>query len=361
MKRLTVFGLMTLALAATLLIGAGGWDDSRKIDPHSHENIPFAVVKDESGANDSVYYGELVKEPYSDRYLLVVNGDCDNAIDSSIIDTITLTLCPGPGTYQVKGYRPFGGDLDTFVYTCTTNTLGEFSVKLDSITRGGAVLLRLHQLSSSSIDTSRLLVHYDSATYYVNGRKLAIDRFGRIHVCYNDKSGSTYSVWYANSDDGGSTWRRQKIADNALCPAIAIDTFGIPWVSYMTYPDMDTMRIWSEGFYDILRASKTIISNAPAIALDFKQGVGVVYYSSRVTQLMDLAVLELPSLKTIHLENLSTGPFGGPLSCCITSEGHGLALGRRIASGKFQDDLSRQESYLIPDYNEYISYRWGAR
>lgn len=57
MKRITIFGLVTLAVTATLLLAAGGWDDSRNIDPHSHENIPFAVVNRVWGNAKKVYFG----------------------------------------------------------------------------------------------------------------------------------------------------------------------------------------------------------------------------------------------------------------------------------------------------------------
>lgn len=62
MKRQAILGVVLLALSSVLLIGAGEKDDSGNLDPHSHKNVPFAVVKNETGANEKIYYGELAYE-----------------------------------------------------------------------------------------------------------------------------------------------------------------------------------------------------------------------------------------------------------------------------------------------------------
>ena len=328
MKRITAFGLMTLALAATLLIGAGDWNNDRNIDPHSHENIPFAVVKSASGANN-IQFGELTYG--SERYLVVINADCDNAVSST--KTISLTLCPGPGRYRVDIFKVVlqSGNpvLDsTGIGPNNTNTSGELPSFDVTLGRGQAALIHIDPVTPTS--SFQLTLNYKKATYAVNGRKIAIDKFGRVHVCYTDSldEDDNPSVWYAVSDDEGSTWQKQKVADNAYVPTIGVDTFGVPWVSYMT-TDQRNLYLWSEGYYERIMhvSSGHEISNAPAVALDFDQSVGVVYYSSRNTKEMDMIAFELPSVKKLYAKT-TTESFGiGPISCCIGNPlGSGVAV-----------------------------------
>ncbi|TKJ38459.1 hypothetical protein CEE36_10665, partial [candidate division TA06 bacterium B3_TA06] len=347
MRRITIFGLLTLAVTATLLLAAGGWDDSRNIDPHSHENIPFAVVNKVWGNDTTIYFGELAYG--SERYLVVVNSNCDTVIKSNVTETIYLAVNPGPGKYEVIGYRTLGDDQDTLIDTVSIDRTHRLDTISFALTRGGSILLHFNPVTPDTA-YNHLYVDDTTATYAVNGRKIAIDRFGRIHVCYNDLSGSTHSVWYARSDNACTTWQKQKIADNAYCPTIAVDTFGLPWVSYMTYPDMDTIRIWSEGFYDTLSTGieGASISNAPAIDLDFEQGVGVIYFSSRHTQEITMTVIELPSLKQLYTD-IQTENFGvGPLSCCISNY-LGKALGvatARCGNQRLSDGYPYYEKFV---------------
>lgn len=338
MKRLMVFGVITLAVISTLLIAAGsGWNDGSGFDPNSHENVPNAVVKNVTGNDTTIYFGELIKDPYKDRYLMVVNSNSNNAVNA--LETLTVTLCPGPGKYSVV--KIVDEDSTLTMLTDTTNENGQlpsFSVILG---RGQGVLFHIipetHTRTCLSIASNS-----DSATYAVNGRKLAVDRWGRVHVCYNDVSNGIYSVSYARSDDGGSHWLEQKVADSAICPAIAVDTFGIPWISYMAHPTLKKMYLWSEGFDTaaiVVTVSKDSITNAPAIALDFSQGVGVVYYSSKFTNRIDMTPFELPSVKVLSKRSALPTYAVDPMSCCITNEGKGLAAGRFWVYGTYTDYL----------------------
>jgi hypothetical protein len=339
MKRITIFGLVTLAVTATLLLAAGGWDDSRNIDPHSHENIPFAVVNKVWGNDTTIYFGELAYG--SERYLVVVNSNCDTVIKSNVTETIYLATNPGPGKYAVIGYRTLGDDQDTLTDTVSIDGTHYLDTISFALTRGGSILLHFDPITP---DTAYAPLYVDdtTATYYVNGRKIAVDKFGRIHVCYSDLSGSAHSVWYARSNNACTTWQKQKITNNAFCPAIAVDTFGIPWVTYMTYPDMHNICVWSEGFYDTLVSSSELISNAPCIALDFEQGVGVIFYSSR--GMTGAKALELPSLKTPsswYKPPREHFTRAWPLSCCFSDEGDAVATGSVAFSGQLYGQLYR--------------------
>jgi len=338
-KRLTVLGLIALVLTTTLLIGAGGIGGNDSYIGSGGAGI-MAVVNKVWGNSEEIYFGEMAYG--SERYLMVMNSNCDGAISSNVTETISLAVNPGPGKYAVIGYRTLGDDQDTLIDTVSIDGIHYLDTISFALTRGGSILLHFDPITP---DTAYAPLYVDdtTATYYVNGRKIAVDRFGRIHVCYSDLSGSTHSVWYARSDNACTTWQKQKITNNVFCPAIAVDTFGIPWVTYMSYPDMHKICVWSEGFYDTLVSSSELISNAPCIALDFEQGVGMIFYSSRgVTYSM---ALELPSLKPpSHWYRPPKGNYSRawPLSCCFSEAGDAVATGSGSFFGQHEGELYRR-------------------
>jgi len=248
----------------------------------------------------------------------------------------------GPGKYQIKRARTSGSSLDWItIGTYTADTLtGEISFNF-KLGRGEGALL--HIVPQTLSPSHAITLNYKKAMWDVNGRKIAVDPFGRVHICYTDSAGGKFSVWYARSDDGGTTWQKQRVVNNALCPAIAVDTFGIPWVTYMTYPDMHKVCVWSEGFYDTLVSSCDLLSNAPCIALDFEQGVGMIFYSSRATTYS--MALELPSLKPpSHWYRPPKGNFSRawPLSCSFSEEGDAVATGSGSFLGQHEGELYRR-------------------
>jgi len=273
MKRITIFGLVTLAVTATLLLAARGWDDSRNIDPHSHENIPFAVVKKDSGVTNS-QFGELVDLDAPDRYLMVVNADCDSAVTDS--GRIYLWLCPGPGKYQIKRARTSGSSLDWItIGTYTADTLtGEISFNF-KLGRGEGALL--HIVPQTLSPSHAVTLNYKKATWDVNGRKIAVDPFDRIHICYTDSASCKFSVWYARSDNGGSTWQKQRVDTNACYPTIAVDNFGVPYIAYRTSQSNINQRkviIWSEGKRDTLMDYP---DNQVSLCIEPSRDVGMVH------------------------------------------------------------------------------------
>jgi hypothetical protein len=355
MKRLTVLGIIALAVVSTLLVAAGsGWDSDKGIDPHSYKNVPFAVVNTIWGNSKKVYFGELAYG--SERYLMLVNSHADDQISSGTTETIYLAVNPGPGKYQVKAFRPFGDDLDTLIDTIFIYGTHRLDTVSFSLTRGGSILLHFDPITSDS-SCSSISVSNDSATYWVNGRKIAVDKFGRIHICYNDKISNIFSVWYARSDDFGQSWQKQKVADSAICPAIAVDTFGVPWISYLAHPTLQKMLLWSEGFDTaavVIDFTKNrgidSITNAPAVALDFKQGLGVIYFSSKFVKRTDMRRFELPSVKVIDNKNtiVQTDYTISPMSCVVTPWGSGMATGLVTSQGQYNRNLSvRHDCNLI--------------
>ncbi|MBD3285827.1 hypothetical protein GF338_05775, partial [candidate division WOR-3 bacterium] len=296
----------------------------------------MAVVKSETGANDTIYYGELAYG--AERFLLLVNGDCDSPSTYSKTDTINLTLCPGPGKYRIVYYRALGDDLDSVVETKLTNTNGEITITMDSVTRGAGILVHLDPLTPDT--SAQLELNCQYATYAVNGRKVAIDPFGRIHICYTDEDNDAYSVWYARSEDGGTNWSNQKVADDACCPAIAVDNYGVPYIACRTRGNDYTKRktiVWSEGRCDT-------ISNRPrgqvAICIYPFNDVGMVYNASG--KCLYGTSFELSScsydcnVTGVGIDACPEGP-----SCCFSDFGDAICISRWDYE-LYEDDLGQR-------------------
>lgn len=90
-----------------------------------------------------------------------------------------------------------------------------------------AAILITPALCLASVQVAQ--VHYDEATALSNGRKLAVDDNGGVHVCYVDTSGSTYSVEYVYSADGNSNWTSTQVVSGLssnLTPSLAVTGAG---------------------------------------------------------------------------------------------------------------------------------------
>lgn len=120
---------------------------------------------------------------------------------------------------------------------------------------------------------------HSEATAYCNGRKLAVDENGRIHVCYWIKPDPDHStVYYIYSDDQGSSWSTPQLVKTTDCShpcAMAVDPeTGTPYIA--VHSEDGGMYLWTPS-PSIRRTFSTMQGVLPSVALNPDQDLGIIY------------------------------------------------------------------------------------
>ncbi|MBN2381159.1 hypothetical protein JXM67_15275, partial [candidate division WOR-3 bacterium] len=292
-------------------------------------------------SSSQIYFEVAIFEDPVDgyRHFVIVNRLC--AAGDSVDYTVDLEL--PDGTYNIRDLytdNVVASNLEADDYD-----LEDFTVRLAP---GHAGLYKIEPVDLETVVT--LPLDYKKATAYTNGRKIALGPRGRIHVCYTDSSTTTgvRSVWYAYTDNGTS-WVKQKIADNAFCSAIAVDDAGAPYVSYLTLTDSKQVIVWSEGESRVMLGQACI----PTMSIYPSEDLGIVYSSDKSGFYFMSRRFHLSSLLNYNASTVEKGyaeAINHP-SCCFSDSGDAVCIARNISR---PNSLAQTATfYPYTDYNAY--------